>query len=310
MQNLIPNLWFDKNAENAVSFYTSLFPNSKINSVSRFGKEGFEHHGMPEGTVMTMSFELNGQKFLALNGGPIFKFNESVSFFVYCESEKQINSLYKKLSENGQVNMPLDKYDWSEKYAWVKDRFGVSWQLDISKNNSDQKIVPSLLFVNEKFPRVKEAVNHYTKIFPNSQKIFEAPNPPMKNVTEETLAFAQYSLSGNIFNAISGQGQHNFDFNEAVSFIINCETQEEVNYFWEKLTEGGKESMCGWLKDKFGVSWQVIPTEMFKYLNGSDKEKSSRALNAMFQMKKIEIEKLEKAYNGDKIHSPNQPNKQ
>ncbi len=287
MKTITPNLWFDKNAEEAVNFYTSLFPNSKINSTSRFGKEGFEHHGMPEGTVMTMSFELEGQNFVALNGGPIFKFNESVSFFVYCESDERIEFLYKKLSEGGSINMPLDKYDWSEKYAWVKDKFGVSWQLDVDKINSPQKIVPALLFVNDKFTKVKEAVNHYTNIFPDSKIILEVPNPSNDNALEETLLFAQFSLSGNLFNAMSGQGEHNFDFNEAVSFIINCDSQDEVNYYWEKLTEDGSESMCGWLKDKFGVSWQVVPTEMFKYIGGNDKEKSSRAMNAMFTNEKI-----------------------
>ena len=295
MKTITPNLWFDKNAEEAVNFYTSLFPNSKINSTSRFGKEGFEHHGMPEGTVMTMGFELNGQKFLALNGGPIFKFNESVSFFVYCESYERIEFLYQKLSEGGSINMPLDKYDWSEKYAWVKDKFGVSWQLDIDKINSPQKIVPALLFVNDKVTKVKEAVNHYSNIFPYSKLIFSAPHSGDDN----NLLFAQFSLSGNLFNAMSGQGEHNFDFNEAVSFIINCDSQDEVNYYWEKLTEGGSESMCGWLTDKFGVSWQVVPTEMFKYIGGNDKEKSSRAMNAMFQMKKLDLNLFQKAYEGN-----------
>lgn len=293
-QKITPNLWFDKNAEEAVNFYISLFPNSKIGSTSRFGKEGFEHHQMPEGTVITMEFEMEGQNFLALNGGPIFKFNESVSFFVYCESDERIEFLYKKLSEGGIINMPLDKYDWSGKYAWVKDKFGVSWQLDVDKINSPQKIVPALLFVNDKFAKVNEAVNHYISIFPNSKLIFSSPHPD----SNETL-FAQFSLNGNLFNAMSGAGEHKFDFNEAISFIINCESQEEVNYYWGKLTEGGSESMCGWLKDKFEVSWQVVPTEMFKYIGGPDKAKSSRALKAMFQMKKLDLDLFKKAYEGE-----------
>ncbi|MCB0748769.1 MAG: VOC family protein [Ignavibacteriae bacterium] len=298
MKTITPNLWFDKNAEEAVNFYTSLFPDSKIGSISRFGKEGFEHHGMPEGTVMTMEFEMEGQKFLALNGGPIFKFNESVSYFVYCKTDEEIENLYSKFSEGGSINMPLDKYDWSEKYAWVKDKFGISWQLDMDTINSPQKIVPALLFVNDKFANVRDAVNHYVKIFPDSKINFEFPNPSIENIPGETLAFAQFSLNGSLFNAMSGQGQHNFDFNEAISFIINCDSQDEVNYYWEKLTEDGSESMCGWLKDKFGVSWQVVPTEMFKYLGGPDKEKSSRALNAMFQMKKLDLDLFKKAYEG------------
>ena len=294
MKLITTNLWFDKNAEEAVNYYASLFPNSKINSTSRFGKEGFEHHGMAEGTVMTMEFEMEGQKFTALNGGPVFKFNESVSFFVYCESNERIEFLYKKLSENGIINMPLDKYDWSEKYAWVKDKFGVSWQLDVDKINSPQKIVPALLFVNDKVTKVKEAVDLYKNIFPNSKLLFSMPYPR----DESNLLFAQFSLNGNLFNAMSGHGEHNFDFNEAVSFIIHCDSQDEVNYYWDKLTDEGSESMCGWLKDKFGVSWQVVPTEMFKYIGGSDKEKRSRAMNAMFQMKKLDLATLRKAYEG------------
>lgn len=297
MQKITPNLWFDKIAEEAVRFYTSLFPNSKINSTSRFGNEGFEHHGMAEGTVMTMEFEISGQKFLALNGGPNFKFNESVSFFVYCESAERIEFLYSKLSEGGSINMPLGKYDWSEKYAWVKDKFGVSWQLDIDKIDSAQKIVPALLFVNDKYLKIGEAVNYYTSIFKDSKQIFDTPYPPSEIIPKGTLLFSQFSLYGSLFNAMSGAGEHNFDFNEAVSFIINCDSQEEVNYYWEKLTAEGEESMCGWLKDKFGVSWQVIPTEMFKYIGGSDKEKSSRAMNAMFQMKKLDLNILKLAYN-------------
>jgi predicted 3-demethylubiquinone-9 3-methyltransferase (glyoxalase superfamily) len=297
MKTITPNLWFDKNAEEAVNFYVSLFSDSKINSTSYFGKEGFEHHGMPEGTVMTIGFELNKQKFVALNGGPIFKFNESVSFFVYCESDEQINSLYKKLSDGGKVNMPLDKYDWSEKYAWVKDKFGVSWQLDVTKNNASQKIVPALLFVNDKFAKVKEAVNHYTNIFPDSKVIFEFPNPKIENIPEETLAFAQFSLNGNLFNAMSGQGEHKFDFNEAFSFVVNCDDQKELDHFWDKLSEGGdpKAQMCGWLKDKYGVSWQIIPSVLSKYL--SDGNKAQKVMAQVLQMKKLDIRKLEEAYN-------------
>ena len=299
MQKITPNLWFDKNAEEAVNFYTPLFPKSKINSTSRFGKEGFEYHGMPEGTVMTMSFELGGQQFVALNGGPRFKLNESISFFVYCESDSRIEMLYKKLSENGSVLMPLEKYDWSPKYAWVRDKFGLSWQLTVEKINSPQKILPSLLFVNDKLTKVKESITFYNSVFKNSRVILEHPYSKESNQPKGTLLFAQFGLSNYLFNAMSGIGEHDFDFNEAVSFIINCDSQDEVNYYWEELTKGGTESMCGWLKDKYGVSWQVIPTEMIKYINGSDKEKSSRAMNAMLQMKKLDIETLKKSFEGN-----------
>lgn len=289
--SITPCLWFDKNAEDAVKFYTSIFSNSKILNTIKYGKEGFEIHQMQENSIMTISFELNGQNFLALNGGPVFKFNEAVSFFVYCESENEIERLYKIFTDGGSIVMPLDKYDWSPKYAWVKDKFGVSWQLDIDKVNSKQKIVPSLLFTNEKFTKVKEAANFYTSVFPNSKIVFEFPFDTSSNLPDKTLLFAQFKLNEFLFNSMSGgEVKHEFDFNEAISFIVYCDTQKEIDYYWEKLTKDGKEIQCGWLKDKYGVSWQIVPKILDELIQ--DEFKKEKVVKAYLQMKKFEIEKL------------------
>lgn len=156
MQKITPFLWFDTQAEAAANFYVSVFKNSQIVSVSRYGDTG----PGPKGAVMTVEFELDGQRFVGLNGGP------------------------------------------------------------------------------------------------------------------------------------------NFAFTEAVSFVVDCATQEEVDYFWQKLSEGGKEVQCGWLKDKYGLSWQVVPTIAIQYLKDKDPEKSQRVMQAILQMKKIEIEPLKRAYEG------------
>jgi len=158
MQKITPCLWFDSNAEEAVKFYTSIFKNSKIGKISRYGKEGYEIHGKPEGTVLTAEFELNGQTFTALNGGPMFKFNE------------------------------------------------------------------------------------------------------------------------------------------AISFQVGCESQEEVDYYWEKLSEGGEKGQCGWLKDKYGVSWQIVPTVLGQLLQRKDAKKSESVMKALLQMKKLDIKSLKQAY--------------
>src|SRR5713226_10585420 len=162
VQKITPCLWFDDRAEEAVEFYTSIFENSKIVNVARYGEAGHDVHGKPAGTVMTVAFELDGLAFTALNGGPMFKFNE------------------------------------------------------------------------------------------------------------------------------------------AISFQVNCETQEEVDYYWDKLSEGGDEraQQCGWLKDKYGVSWQVVPTVLPKLLNDPDPAKSQRAMTAMLQMKKLDIDALKRAHAG------------
>ena len=160
MQKISPCLWFDDNAEEAVKFYVSIFKNSKVGNVTRYGKEGYEIHKKKEGSVMTIDFEIEGQKFLALNGGPIFKFNEAISFQIYCDM------------------------------------------------------------------------------------------------------------------------------------------QEEIDYYWEKLTEGGDKNaqVCGWLKDKFGVSWQVVPIALIKMLQDIDSKKTERVMKAMLQMQKLDIDALTKAY--------------
>jgi predicted 3-demethylubiquinone-9 3-methyltransferase (glyoxalase superfamily) len=297
MQKITPFLWFDDNAEEAVNFYTSIFENSKLGTIARYDEAGSVASGRPNGSVMTAAFQLNGQDFVALNGGPHFKFSESISFFVYCESDEKIEVIHNKLIDGGSALMSLGKYDWSPKYAWLKDKFGVSWQLTVEKINSIQKILPSLLFVNEKFGLVKEAVNHYVKIFPDSKIIFEFPNPKIEDIPGDTSAFTQFSLGGNLFNAMSGQGQHNFDFNEAVSFAVSCETQKEIDHYWQKLSAVPQAEMCGWLKDKYGVSWQIVPTFLNKFLSDKDGKRSQNVMKAMLQMKKINIAALEKAYN-------------
>jgi predicted 3-demethylubiquinone-9 3-methyltransferase (glyoxalase superfamily) len=121
MEKITPCLWFDSNAEEAVNFYTAIFKNSKIGKISRYGKEGYEIHGKPEGTVLTVEFELNGQRFTALNGGPLFKFNEAISFQVDCESQEELDYYWGKLSEGGDKN--------AQRCGWLKDKYGVSWQI-------------------------------------------------------------------------------------------------------------------------------------------------------------------------------------
>jgi predicted 3-demethylubiquinone-9 3-methyltransferase (glyoxalase superfamily) len=121
MQKIIPCLWFDDKAEEAAKFYTSIFKNSKIGNVSRYGKEGYEFHGKEDGTVMTVDFEIEGQKYVALNGGPIFKFNEAISFQVHCETQKEVDYYWEKLSEGGNEK--------AQQCGWLKDKYGVSWQI-------------------------------------------------------------------------------------------------------------------------------------------------------------------------------------
>src|SRR5688500_16987770 len=163
-QKISPMLWFDNQAEEAAKFYTSVFPSSKTGRTARYGKQGFELHRQPEGALMTIEFLLDGQKFTALNAGPIFQINPSISFFATYEEEAVVDRIWKQLSDGGSVLMPLDKYPWSQKYGWVQDRFGVSWQLAWGnrKDVGGQRIVTSLMFVKEHCGQAENALNFYT----------------------------------------------------------------------------------------------------------------------------------------------------
>jgi predicted 3-demethylubiquinone-9 3-methyltransferase (glyoxalase superfamily) len=293
-QKITPCLWFDNQAEGASAFYTSVFRNSRIKEISRYRKEGFEIHGKPEGAVMTVRFELENYEIVALNGGPNFRINPSVSFFITCETDLEVNDLWDKLSAGGETLMPLDKYDWSERYGWVQDRFGVSWQISLGKiSDTGQKIVPCFLFVGSHLGQAREAVHRYTSLFENSDidGILTEPG------TERVL-HSQFSLCGEKFMAMESDLDHQFSFNKAVSLIINCNTQEEVDHYWNALGEGGDPGarQCGWLKDKFGIYWQVIPEILPELLKDPDPEKAGRVTEVMLKMEKIEIEKLLYAY--------------
>ncbi len=290
-QKITPCLWFDDSAEAAANFYVSNFSNSEIGKVARYGKEGFEFHGREEGTAMTVEFFIDGQKFIALNGGPMFKINPSISFFVKCETPEEVERSYLKLIEGGTALLPLDVYPWSEKYGWVQDKFGVNWQIFFGPNDeSEQKFSPCMMFTGDNAGRAEEAINHYTGIFEDSSAISISRYEAGENDVEGTIKHAIFSLNDQTFRAMDSSLTHEFTFSEGVSMVVDCGTQEEIDYFWGKLTEGGSEGQCGWLKDKFGVSWQVVPKVLAELM--SDSERSVRVVAAFMKMKKFDIQTL------------------
>ena len=294
-QKIVPNLWFDNEAEEAARFYTSLFKNSEIFEMSRYPAAGQEIHGQEPGSVMTVDFALDGYRFIALNGGPAFKFNPSISFFANRESQEDVNTLWEKLSEGGSVLMELQKYPFSERYGWLSDRYGLSWQITVA-DNASAPIVPSLLFVGERAGMAEEAINFYTSLFPDSKVgepfLYSAGQEPDK---EGTIAYGPFTLAGQHFVAMDSAHAHDFAFNEAISFVVDCKDQAEVDYYWEKMSAVPESEQCGWLKDRFGVSWQIVPTAMNKLFTDSDPARASRAMEAMLEMKKLDVAALQAA---------------
>ncbi|MEW6195563.1 MAG: VOC family protein [Bacteroidota bacterium] len=306
MQKITPFLWFDNNAEEAVNFYTSLFENSKIGSTTRYDEASAAASGQKKGSVMTVSFNLNGMGFTAINGGPHFKFTPAISFILNYDpsknkdARKNLDSTWEKLSQDGTVLMPIDKYPFSERYGWIQDKYGLSWQLILSNPEGEERpfITASLLFAGTVCGKAEEATNFYKSIFRYSRQGITARYPQgMEPDKEGTIMFTDFMLDNQWFAAMDSAREHNFNFNEAISFVVNCGDQKELDYYWEKLSEGGDKNaqQCGWLKDKFGLSWQIVPAILPELLNNKDREKSKSVMSALLQMKKIDLATLEKA---------------
>lgn len=296
MQKIIPFLWFDNNTEAALNFYTSLFPNSKIKSVQKY-PEGIDSGPMKDmaGKVITAEFNLAGYDFMALDGGPLFKFTPAISFSVNCETEEEINKLWEALATDGQIMMEFQEYPFSKKYGWLNDKYGVSWQLSLT--GEKMKIVPSFLFVGKQAGYAKEAMQLYTSLF-NDAKITTAINyTEGEGDNPKYLKYASFTLENQEFVAMDSGMDHKFNFSEAVSLYVKCADQKEVDYFWDKfINDGGEESQCGWLKDKYGVSWQIVPDILGELLSNSDKVKAGRVLQAMLKMQKLDVDKLQNAF--------------
>lgn len=276
MKNTIyPCLWFDGNAKTVADFYCSIFDHCKI----------------VDDNPMVVRFEIEGKLIMGLNGGPMFKINPSISLFVICETNEEIETIWNKLIEGGNIMMPLDEYPWSKKYGFVADKFGVCWQLMLGKvPPNGQKIMPCLLFVGEQYGKAQQAIKQYISIFPNSE-IVDLSIDESEDVQQAgSLKFGNFTLQNQLFAAMDGFGEHQFQFNEGVSFVVECDTQTEIDNYWTKLTEGGSESQCGWLKDRFGVSWQIVPSILGELV--SDPEKAPRVVQAFMKMKKFDIETL------------------
>lgn len=290
MEKINPFLWFNTQAEEAAKLYVSIFGKSKIVRIDRYGDAG----PGPKGAVFTVDFQLEGQTFIALNGGTEYNLTPAISFFVTCRTESEVDAAWGKLTERGKVMMPLQKYPFSEKFGWVADKFGVSWQLSLA--GGEKKITPFLMFVGKQHGKADEAMKFYVSLFKDS-KIEQVERwGPGQPEPEGKVMHARFVLAGQQFMAMESGGPHDFTFTPAFSLFINCESQDEVDELWEKLSEGGRKDRCGWLQDRYGVSWQVVPPGFRELVQGKDAARSRRAMEAMMKMEKLDIRELRRAY--------------
>ncbi len=307
MQKIIPHLWFDKEAKEAGEFYASVFPESKVTHTTVL-------HNTPSGDCDVVTFEIWKHKFMAISAGPLFKFNPSVSFIVNFDplmfgsapdrekaARERLDLAWNELSNGGTALMPLGEYPFSKRYGWIKDKYGVSWQLMLTNPEGEARpaIIPSIMFVKENYGKAEEAINFYLSVFKNAKLggIHRYPKG-MEPDKEGTIMFADFTLEKTWFAAMESAQEHNFEFNEAISFMVPCEDQASIDYYWQKLSAMPESEQCGWLKDKYGLSWQITSSEMQEMMTNGTQEQIDRVTQAFLPMKKLNIAKLKEAYEG------------
>ena len=291
MAKLIPHLWFDDQAVQAADLYTSVFPDAKTIATTTL-------HDTPSGTVTIITIELFGLSFQLLNAGPLFQPTPAISFMVNCKTATQVDSLWNGLIEGGQALMPLDAYPFSPRFGWVKDRWGFTWQLMFEPKLAPS-ITPALMFLGENLGRAEEALGLYSDLLSPSQTEFVERYSKLELSSHPgAIKHAQVSFGDQRIALMDSPGEHAFGFNEAVSLMLSCRNQEELDRIWEGLSSVPEAEQCGWLKDRFGVSWQIVPEVLDQMMSQGDTDALARVTQAFLKMKKFDLAALERAYRG------------
>ena len=292
-----PHIWFGHSAKEAAEFYAGLLPKSAINYVN--------HFPMGAGACEVVAFTLAGQPFLGISTRNALGINPSISFFINFDpsrdpdAAKLIDDAWARLTEGGKIMMPLYRYPFSERFGWITDKYGVSWQLIFTNPDGDERpvIVPSLMFTEPVAGKADEAIEFYCSVFKDGKRGIAAPRAEdMGPDKAGTLMYADFYAGKTWLAAMDSAHPHGYGFNDAVSLLVTCENQEEVDYYWEALSAGGEPGQCGWLKDKFGVSWQVTSTVMFDALKNGSPQQIERVTQAFMGMKKVDVETLQQVY--------------
>lgn len=293
MAKLVPYLWFDKEAMEAAENYVNILDNSQI-------LNSYVIKDTPSGDAETVSFKLSNLEMEAISAGPYFKLNPSVSLMVSCDKTEKVDRLYNKLSLDGKELMPLGEYPFSKRYAWIQDKYGLSWQLIFNSDmDENMTITPSLLFAGDACGRAEEAMDYYVTVFKDAVKGYvNYYNEGEAEDERARINYGEIDILGLKLKTMDHGLGGDFTFNEAFSFMIICDNQEEIDYYWDKLSYVPEAEQCGWLKDKFGVSWQIVPSNMNDVYKDGTEEEIKRYTEAFLNMKKFDMTELEKARNG------------
>lgn len=266
--NLFPCIWHNHTAHEASDYYLKIFPNASETI---------------QGGLIT-KLEIGDQSLLLLNGGNDFTPNSTISLFYYAPSAEEAKKIFDQLKEGGKVMMDFGPYDFAKLYAFVEDKYHTSWQIywgDYRGNNAT-----CLMFTDEIEGKANNAIQYYLSVFKNSRLLSKELYPESTGKRAGYVMFSEIQIDNFHLNLMDSGVDQSIRFTEGNSIVVECNDQEEIDHYWYHLSKDGEEQMCGWCKDQFGISWQIIPKQLFNYLQ------TPAAVEAFMSMKKINIEQL------------------
>lgn len=299
MQKLVPNVWCNRNASDVADLYTTVFNGASSKVTGRYPTEGLaEFQRGFEGLPLTIDVDIRGYQISLINSDDTFAPNPSISFIVNCDplmydgseqaAKEDIDRMWAALLTNGGSElMPLQEYPHSKWYGWVQDQFGVSWQLMLTDPSGDPRpfIVPQIMFAGDNDGKAQEALDLYSSVLPDARTGTVAPYPDgMRD--KPGLMFAELQSGDDWLSVMDGGTDHDFTFTCGMSIEVRCDGQAEIDRLWDALSAVPEAEACGWLADKFGVSWQIIPANMAELMERPN------AFENMMTMKKLVIDEI------------------
>jgi len=272
--------------------YPCIWTNHQNAEMSAVYGGAFDCLSVLSSTPFVTELALGDYRMLLLDGGDKFSPNPSISIFIKMTDKAALQKAWDKLTEGAKVMMPLQAWPWSPMYGWVKDRFNVSWQLFWEeKAEEDFVLSPCLMYVGDNAGKTKDAMDFYCSMFKPSVINGVTYYGEGGGDVASYINHAEFTLGNNLLMAMDSSHMHGFDFSEGISLVVPCKNQEEIDHYWASLTNGGAESICGWLKDRYGVSWQIVSANIGILM--SDQEKAPKIFERILKMKKIIVADLE-----------------
>lgn len=298
MQTIVPHIWINRVADDAADFYVSALPDASVVEKETYpteDKDLLDFQREFAGRTLAVELDISGYRFVLINAGDEFTPTPAISFFlnfdpsVRADAHEELTRTWEKLVDGGQVLMELGEYPFSPHYGWVRDRYGVNWQLMLTNPEGEPRpfIIPDLMFCGPAQNKAREAVDFYLSVFPDAElgnrAYYDRDEGP---ATADSVIFSDFQIRGDWLSVMDSAVEQPFTFSPGISLLVNTRDQGELDRIWDALSAVPEAEQCGWLQDKYGVSWQIVPQNL------QDLLKLPGAYGRFMEMKKIIIDEL------------------